>query len=220
LQPGLNVLDFEAGQVPLSRAIEVLEIAPSRVELVVDLLLSKNVAVKADLEVQLHRDYELKEKTIIPEMVTVRGPQAIVEPIEVIRTKTIKVDEERPQKWEGSVGLVLPGEVEAIPAKVDVHLLFGEKVEEKWIRAGVRVPELEGRSVQVRPERVRLLLQMPVSMARERLPPEQVGVVLENLELLEQGEHHLSYRVMIPPGSVLLRAEPELIQVVIVERKQ
>lgn len=220
LQPGLNVLDFEAGQVPLSRAIEVLEIAPPRVELLVDLLQSKSVVVEKDLEVQLHRDYELKGKTIVPEMVTIRGPQAVVEPIEMVRTQTIKVHEERPQKWRGSIGLVLPGEVEAIPSKVDVQLIFGEKVEERWVRAGVRVPEIEGRSVQVRPERVRLLLQIPVSMARERLPPEQVGVVLENLELLKQGEHLLSYRVIIPPGSVLLRAEPELLEVVIVERKQ
>ncbi len=220
LQPGLNVLDFEAARIPLSRAIEVVEIAPSRVELLVDLVQIKSVVVEVDYEVHLHEDYELKGKTITPATVTLRGPQAVVEPIEVIRTKTIRVNEDRPQKWEVTTGLVLPGEVEAIPARVNVQLFFGEKVVERWVKAEVLVPEVQGRSVKVRPETVRLLLQMPVSMAREKLPPGQVWVMPEELGLLEQGKHHLGYRVTIPPGSVLLQAEPELIEVVIVDHKQ
>jgi len=220
LRPGLNVLNFEAAHIPLSRAIEVMEIAPSRVELLVDLLQSKSVVVEVDYEVQLHEDYELKGKTITPGMATIRGPQAVVEPIEVVRTQTIKVKEDRPQKWEVTTGLVLPGEVEATPARVNVQLFFGEKVEEKWVRAEVRVPEMKGRSVKVKPKTVRLLLQMPVSMARQKFSPEQVGVVPEELGLLEQGEHRLGYRVTIPPGSSLLQAEPELIEVVIVDQKE
>lgn len=220
LQPGLNVLDFDTAQIPLSRAIEVMEIVPPRVELLVDVLQSKSVVVEEEHEVQLHEDYELKWKTITPETVTIRGPQAVVEPIEVIRTQTIKVHGDRPQKWEVTTGLLLPGEVEATPPRVNVQLFFGEKVEEKWVKAEVRIPEMKGRTAKVKPEAVRLLLEMPVSMAREKLSPEQFWVVPEELGLLEQGVHRLGYRVAIPPGSFLLQAEPEWIEVVIVDQEQ
>lgn len=220
LQSGLNVLVFEAGNLHLSRAIEVVEIAPSRVELLVDRLITKTVPVRGDYEVQLHEDYELKRMELSPAAVTVRGPEAVVEPMKEIRTQTVKVDGNRLPQWEATTGLILPGEVEALPASVAMQLFFGEKVQEKWVEATVRVPEIEGKSVKVKPAKVRLLLQMPVSMVREGLFSEKVSAVPKESNLLDPGTHHLGYRVTIPPGSFLMQTEPELIEVRISDAKK
>lgn len=220
LQSGLNVFVFEAGNLPLSRAIEVVEIAPSRVELLVDQLTTKTVLVRGDYEVQLHEDYELKRMELSPATVTIRGPQAVVEPIEEVRNQTVKVDGNRLPQWEATTGLMLPAEVEASPANVVMKLFFGEKVQEKWVEATVRVPEIEGKSVKVKPAKVRLLLQMPVSMVREGLFSEKVGAVPKELDLLEPGTHHLGYRVTIPSGTFLMQTEPELIEVRISDAKK
>lgn len=219
LQPGLNVLDFEAGDIPLSRAIEVMEIVPPRVELVVDRLQSKVVPVQAHYEVQLDEDFELKQVLLKPDSITVRGPQEILDPVETVQTQKITVAEERPQIWEGVIGVVLPAEVEASPARVSAQLIFGEKVQEKWVEAIVQAPELEGRSVKVSPGKVRLLLQMPVSMVREGDYGDALYVTLEDMKLLGTDRYQLGYRVSIPPGSMLMQAEPELLEVTISEKK-
>lgn len=217
LKPGLNVLDFEPRNIPLSRAIEVVEIAPPRVELLVDRLIAKSVPVVEDIQFHLHEDFELKSMVLTPDKVTLRGPQAIVEPIEEISLQLVKVEGDRPDKWETQAGLVLPAEVEATPARVSVQLVFGELMEEKWVEAAVRIPKLEGRTVKIKPAKVRLLLQMPVSMAREEDLGEKVGVLPEAMGLLEPGTHSLGYRVVVPPGSLLVRFEPEQLEVRIVE---
>ena len=216
LKSGLNVLDFEPRNIPMSRAIEVVEIAPPRVELLVDRLITKVVPVLEDIQFQLHEDFELKSMVLTPDKVTLRGPQAIVEPMEVISLQTVKVEGDRPEKWEAQAGLVLPAEVEATPARVSVRLVFGELMEEKWVEAAVRIPTLEVRTVKIKPAKVRLLLQMPVSMAREKDLDEKVGVLPEAMGPLEPGTHSLGYRVVVPPGSLLVRFEPELLEVRIV----
>ncbi|HDQ39659.1 MAG TPA: YbbR-like domain-containing protein [Desulfonatronum sp.] len=216
LRPGVNVLEFEPGNIPLSRAIEIVEIVPPRVELVVDKLMTKEVPVEADYHVQLHEDFQLKQMVLKPEFVTIRGPQILVEPIETIKTQPVEVDEDHHHMWEAATGLVLPAEVEASPARVVLQLLFGEKMQEKWVEAEVRLPELEGRSVRAKPAKVRLLLLMPVSMARAK-QLEGVSAVPDDMGALEPGTHLLGYRVTIPAGSSLVQTEPEAIEVRIAE---
>lgn len=213
LQPGMNILDFESANIPLSRAIEVMEIMPPRVELLVDRLVSKTVPVAADYGVLLHEDYELKHLVLTPDSVNVRGPQEVVDQIETLKTQPARIPEEKPGMWEGTLGLELPSEVEASPARVTLHLVFGEKTEKKKVEVPVHLPELEGRRARVKPPKVRLELEMPVSMARSENITEMIRVVSEELGLFEPGTYQLGYRVVIPPDTVLLRSEPEQIEV-------
>lgn len=215
LQLGVNILDFESANIPLSRAIEVMEIMPPRVELMVDRLVSRTVPVEADYEVQLHEDYELKRLVLNPDSVTLRGPQEVVDQVETLKTQPARVPEEKPTLWESPVGLVLPAEVEASPARVGLQMVFGEKTEEKTIQVPVRVPELEGRVARVKPSKIQLVLEMPVSLARDKNIAEKFRVMPEDLGLFEPGTYQLGYRVTIPPATVLIKTEPELITVTI-----
>ncbi|SDB40016.1 YbbR-like protein [Desulfonatronum thiosulfatophilum] len=213
LQPGLNQLEFETRNISLSRAIEVVEISPSRAELLVDRLMTKNVPVVKQMETDLHEDYELKRAAVRPPAVVLRGPQAKVEEVDEIMTQPVTVEDDRPGKLEITVGLILPPEVEANPSRVSLQLDFGEKTTDISIEREVLVAQPAGMTVTVDPARIRLQLRAPLSMVREEKLVDAVWVTTSPLGELASGEHEVSYRVELPPGVVLLQGEPENVRV-------
>ncbi|TVQ98257.1 MAG: hypothetical protein EA399_10790 [Desulfovibrionales bacterium] len=213
LQVGLNQLDFENRNLSLSRAIEVVEIVPSRVDLLVDQILTKRVPVQKQLHVELHEDFELRAYAVNPAEVVLRGPRVMVEPVDEVQTQPVVVEDERPVRMERSAGLVLPPEVESSPSRVTLQLDFGEKQTEIDLEAKVTALRPTGMKMRLEPPTVQLTLQVPVSVARNAELAEQVRVVAAHLGELPSGQHEVGYRVELPAGVTLIGIEPERIQV-------
>jgi YbbR domain-containing protein len=213
LQAGMNQLEFETRDINLSRAIEVVEIVPSRVELLVDRLMTKSVPVVKNLEVQLDEDFELRRFALRPPEVVVRGPQGMVEPVEEVTTQLVKVEEKRPGQLEVTVGLILPAEVEANPTRVTLALDFGEKTTDIELDREVQVMQPVGMVATLSPAKVQVHLNVPISKARDAEFAQQVRVVAGPLGELTPGEHDLGYRVELPSEAKLIRSEPESLQV-------
>ncbi|GAB6057388.1 CdaR family protein [Desulfonatronum parangueonense] len=213
LQPGLNQLEFETRNISMSRAIEVVEISPSRVELLVDRLITKTVPVIKQVETDLHDDHELKSAVLRPPTVALRGPQVKIEEVDEILTQPVTVEDDRPGKLEVTVGLILPPEVEATPSRVTLQLDFGEKTTDISLEREVLVAQPAGMTVMVEPARVRLNLRAPITMVRDEKLVDSVWVTTSPLGDLASGEHEVSYRVELPPGVVLLQKEPENVRV-------
>ncbi|WP_045221097.1 CdaR family protein [Desulfonatronum thioautotrophicum] len=213
LQVGMNQLDFENRNLNLSRAIEVVEIVPSRVDLLVDQIITKRVPVQKQLEVELHEDFELRAYAVNPAEVTLRGPRVMVEPVDEVQTQPVLVEDDRPGRMERSTSLVLPPEVESSPSRVTLQLDFGEKLTEIDLEVRVTALRPTGMEMQLEPSTVQLTVQVPVSLAREADFAERVRIVAAHLGELPSGTHEVGYRVELPVGVMLLRAEPERIQV-------
>ncbi|WP_031388314.1 CdaR family protein [Desulfonatronum thiodismutans] len=213
LQAGVNLLDFETRNLNLSRAIEVVEIVPSRAELLVDRLMTKIVPVAKNVVVELDDDFELRGYALRPPEVTLRGPQEMVEPVDVLETQPVKVESGRPGQVETTVGLVLPAEVEASPSRVLVQLDFGEKRTELSLDREIQATRPSGMVMKLEPALIRLTLSVPVSLARDPGIENQVRVVAAPLGELPVGEHEVGYRVELPAGVTLTQSEPERIRV-------
>ena len=213
LQVGLNQIDFETRNLNLSRAIEVVEIAPSRAELLVDRLMTKIVPVNKNVVVDLDEDFELRRFVVRPLGVTLRGPQEMVEPVEEVGTQPVKVEGDRPGLVEATVGLVLPSEVEATPSRVLVQLDFGEKRTEVSLDREIEAKRPSGMVMTLEPASIRLTLSVPVSLARDPGLEDQVQVIVAPLGELPVGEHEVGYRVELPAGVTLTQSEPERVRV-------
>lgn len=213
LQVGLNQLDFETRNLNLSRAIEVVEIVPSRAELLVDRLMVKNVPVIKNVVVDLDEDFELRRYALRPPEVTLRGPQEMVEPVDEVETQPVKVENDRPGQVEVAIGLVLPAEVEASPNRVVVQLDFGEKRTEVSLDREIQIARPSGMVMTLEPASVRLTLSVPVSLARDPGFEDQVRVVAAPLGELPVGGHEVGYRVELPSDVTLKQSEPERIRV-------
>lgn len=213
LQAGLNQLDFETRNLNLSRAIQVVEIVPSRVDLLVDKLLSKRVPVHKQLVVDLHEDFELRGYAVRPSDVVLHGPRVMVDPMDAVETQPVTVENDRPDRMEQTVGLVLPPEVESTPSRVTLQLDFGEKRREVELEIGVQVLQPTGMAVSMEPSVVQLRVNAPVSLLRSPALAEEVRVVAAHLGELPPGEHEVGYRVELPAGVTLTQSEPERIRV-------
>ena len=213
LQPGMNQLEFETRNISMSRAIEVVEISPTRVDLLVDRLITRNVPVVTQLETDLHEDYELKRSVLRPPTVVLRGPQSMVEEVDQVTTQPVTVEDHRPGKVEATVGLILPPEVEANPSRVSLQLDFGEKTTDISMEREVLVAQPAGMTVMVEPKRIRLKLRAPISLVRDEKLADNVWVTTSPLGELASGEHEVSYRVELPPGVALLHGEPGSVRV-------
>lgn len=219
LRVGVNLLDFETRGLHLSRAIEVVEIVPSRAELLVDQLMTKTVPVRKNVVVDLDEDFELRRYEVRPPEVTLRGPKEIVDPVDELETQPVKVEESRPGQLETTIGLVLPAEVEATPTRVVVHLDYGEKLTEISLEREIQVQQPAGMTMSVKPALIRLTLAVPVSLARDFGVADLVRVVAAPLGELSEGEFEVGYRVDMPPGVTLLESEPNQVWVLL-EREE
>ncbi len=213
LQVGLNQIDFENRNLNLSRAIEVVEIVPSRAELLVDRLMTKIVLVRKNVVVDLDDDFELRRYEVRPSGVTLRGPQEMVDSVEELETQPVKVEDSRPGQVEVTVGLVLPPEVEATPSRVIVQLDFGEKRTEVSLDREIQATRPSGMVMTLEPASIRLTLSVPVSLARDPGLEDQVQVVAAPLGELPVGEHEVGYRIELPSGVTLAHGEPERVRV-------
>ncbi|SMP68049.1 YbbR-like protein [Desulfonatronum zhilinae] len=213
LQVGLNQIDFETRNLNLSRAIEVVEIMPSRVELLVDRLMTKTIPVNKNVVVDLDEDFELRRSAVTPPGVVLRGPLVMVEPVEEVETQPVKVEGDRPGLVETTVGLVLPPEVEASPSRVVVQLDFREKRTEVSLDRDIQATRPSGMVMTLEPTSIRLTLSVPVSLARDPGLEDQVRVIVSPVGELPVGEHEVGYRVELPSGVTLTQSEPERIRV-------
>lgn len=213
LQVGLNQIDFENRNLNLSRAIEVVEIVPSRAELLVDRLMTKIVLVRKNVLVELDDDFELRRYEVRPPEVTLRGPQEMVGPVEELETQPVKVEDSQPGQMVVTVGLILPAEVEASPSRVVVQLDYGEKRTEVSLEREIHAQRPTGMTMSLEPTAIRLTLSVPVSLARDPGFKEQVKVVAAPLGELPAGEHEVGYRVELPSGVTLTGSEPEWVRV-------
>ena len=213
LEAGLNQLEFETRNLNLSRAIQVIDIEPSRVDLLVDKVLSKRVPVHKQLVMNLHEDFELRGYDVRPSMVMLRGPQVMVDPMEAVDTQPVMVENPRPEPMELTVGLDLPSEVESDPSRVSLQLDFREKRSEVALQIRVMALQPTGMALSLEPSAIKLTVSAPISVARDPALAEQVRVVAAHLGELPPGEHEVGYRVELPPGVTLMQSEPERIRV-------
>jgi hypothetical protein len=213
LEVGTNVVTIHPEELPLTKPFEVVETRPTRLELLVDRMVVRNVPVEPVWEVSLDPDYELSDVRVQPEAVIIRGPEKLVSGIDEAATQTLTVNGTRPVLVEEVLPLDLPDELEARPPKVTVTLRFQVKTKEMSFTVPVQVVDQAPGEVQVRPETVRVVAEMPLPMSQEKDLKRRVTVRLTVSPNMEPGEYALPYRISLPEGSWLVRAEPEKLRV-------
>ena len=214
LKAGDNVLPVEASSVPLSSNFMVVEINPPRLQLAVERVEERVIAVSPEWTGDLDPDYELVANATEPEFITIRGPKSEIQKIAFARTQAIALDDAQPDLVEQEVGLVLPNQVQAMPGSVKVRLEFGVKTREISLAVPVAAENFSDYQVQsLKPSKVNLHVQMPLPMSRENNLADSVKVVLLIPGALEPGTHTLPVKAMLPEGCVPLKIEPKEVEV-------
>lgn len=218
LKVGTNVIPLKAENIPVDRPFEVMEVDPPRLIIQADRLISKTVPVEVNtvgLEENLDDDYELKSVSTEPTRVTVTGPKVAVDQITSITTPITDVNATRPDVMEEDHVLSPPDDIEVRPERIRIRLEFGVKTKEVTLNVSVGTGEIDPKKVTIKPSKVRLTLEVPLTLAEEMKLSEQTTVNLQLPTPLEPGEYSLTYGINVPEGVFVVKAEPEQVEVTV-----
>ncbi|HMM37264.1 MAG TPA: CdaR family protein [Desulfovibrio sp.] len=217
LKVGENLIDIDAERMPFSRAFEVVEIRPNQVVLTVDRMAEKTVPVSAEWSGQVPADYRLLSKKVVPDEVTLRGPEGVLRRLTQAKaTAVVSYEEDPPEVWDENVSLTLPPEVSADPGLVRMILAFGVKTKELWIKIPLDVRASPGLKVRPSRDNVRLLVEGPQALLRTSEFKKDIHAAMVVDPGLRPGKHELNYQVRGLPDKVrVLKRDPETVTVTI-----
>lgn len=213
LEPGETTIPFEAENVPLSMALEVMAIDPPGVTLTADRLMERELPVRPVWTGAPGKDYELVAATALPAEVRVRGPMAAVSKLEELATREVAVNATGQGEHVVRAELDLPRGLSAEPSAVRVAVEFAVKRKSIWLKLPVRVlPEtLEG--VDASPSTVQVRALVPLPLARAQDLAEQCMAYVLPPSGLEPGTHQMPVRIKLPDGCTLEKVAPETLEV-------
>ncbi|CCO24457.1 CdaR family protein [Maridesulfovibrio hydrothermalis] len=212
---GNNPVDIIPERLGLGSALEVVEIKPSHINLVMDMYVKKNVSVIPTWKGELHRDYTLKTKYSEPVEVTLRGPASILKRIAQIRTQPIMFDTDSPGNWSGEVPLDLPDEVEANPGTVNVFIEFAVRKGKMWIKVPLYILGPDDIDFAVSQNYVRLLVEGPKPFFRRNGFRDEITASIDLNATIPAGENVVPFDVSLPKGCTVIKTKPEAITVTI-----
>jgi hypothetical protein len=215
LELGDNVYILDGDRIPLSNALEVMELSPSRLELTVDKLVDKTVPVELVWFGSLDPDYELRRAVLDPEQVTVRGPSQVMESLQTIRTMPVSIEQERPRPWSGKVGLAIPGELDTEVGEVSARLDFGFKTQSIWVKLDVEPRLPPGVKATLDPAFVRLNVDLPLPVFRDRDWRDRIHVTMTLDPDVPEGGMEVPFEVDLPEGGTVLETKPDRLQVTV-----
>jgi len=217
VEQGTNTIALDPKRINLPRAVQAVEIAPSRLELEVDRLVSREVPVRINWKAALDPHHELKYKKSTPELIRVRGPERIVERVDAVESRTIEVEDGRPGTISRKVGLELHPDVEASAAEVRVEIVFGPVLEEIWVRKPIEVRSAEGIDYRLGEDHARVHLALPVKFLQETGWRDTISYFIRLNPQLQPGEHELPLELELPEHSEVLEKRPEKVEVTIIQ---
>jgi YbbR domain-containing protein len=215
VRKGSNVLVLSPKNLTFPGPLEVVEVIPSRLELVIDELVVKEVPVVVKWEGKVSRYFELTSVQARPKIITIKGPSTLLENIKDIKTKLIEIKDRQPESltWVEKIGLDLLPEIEAEVGEVQVEFKLAPKTRELWVRRPVELKKPQDLTVVSDQKFVRLKLALPLYLLKREGWRDMIQVRLEVKKNIQPGNYNLDYQVILPPYTQLLEKRPERIAV-------
>ncbi|RQD66530.1 MAG: hypothetical protein D5R98_02345 [Desulfonatronovibrio sp. MSAO_Bac4] len=213
IRRGQNVVNLDSKNINLPRAVEVVEMDPSSLELEIDRQISKTLPVHVKWQAHISPEFELREIRVEPEYVRVRGGARILDSVDEIETSHVEIKGETPRRVIKKVDLALFPEVEASVTEVLVEFLFGPVLEEIWVRKPVQVIADEGVNFRIDPDHVRANLALPRFLVRTDNWRDQINYYIKVTQDMGAGMHSVEVMTDLPRDGMALEKRPETIDV-------
>ncbi len=210
---GVNEIALDPKNINLPRAVDVVDITPSSLELEIDSLETKTVPVRVNWQAYISSDFELREVLVEPKNVRISGSARILDRIEEIETRHIEIRDEAPRRIIKKVGLDLFPETESSVVEVLVEFSFGPILEEIWVRKPVDVFADEGVEYDIDPDHIRANLALPKSLLRTQNWRDQINYYIWVSQEMEPGEYEIEVMADLPRDAELREKRPETVTV-------
>jgi len=215
IQVGSNVIPLVPESMAITSAVEVVEISPTRLDLVADVMVSKSVPVRLDWEGMPDDDLQFKNATIVPEQVTVTGFASALEAVDSISTVRIQVPAEGSLFASGRARLLLPKDVRTPVSSVSYELEFGLITQEIWVKMNLEPVEYSSFTYIFEPKFVRVRLEMPVRLLKDKDWRESLRLIIDPGSNPAIGQSVVQPIPRFPEGVKIIEAKPEEIEIIV-----
>lgn len=207
-RPGVLSFPLDPKNFELPRKVEVTRITPSQVTFHLDTLAKRSVPVRLDRTGEVPLGLRLKELTLFPEAVDVRGPRSRVDALQSLATAPLDLSRLQAGTQQLDVSLLQPGGLVQIRTpEIRVRTVVELVVVERDF-GGVKV-EVRGaaRPLRASPDGITIVIRGPeAEMSAFELSP---GAAYVDASALEgQGPHRVKPEIELPAGMTVVRTEP------------
>ena len=214
---GPNHFNLLPDALGLPRGLEVTRLTPSQVTVELEPVTLKRVNILPVIKGEPVAGYVIEDILLEPKSVAIRGPQSILEKIDII--------------WTEPIDVTMAAGSTTVPVKLampDVSVTLAEKVQvtarlemrEKIVTRAFSAVPVEGintvQDYQISPETVELTVSGPLSTMTELASGKALHVRL-NLADLGPGRYRRPVEVSVPPDMKVISVKPDQIQVKILE---
>ena len=202
--------------VRVPRGVRILDIEPSRVPVRLERVKRVNVPVTLAPTGEPRDGYKIEALKSTPDKVQVTGPLSIVDRLTALETEPIDLTG-LAASTQRTVGLVRTDQLGVKPEQVNVDITVAPiMATREFKRLLVEVRNVD-RPFQLKPPRVNLTVRGP-QLAVSGLVLEE-GAVYVDGGRYGPGEHDLETEVTLPAGIELVKQEPPVVHLEIVETK-
>ncbi|MDR0338903.1 MAG: hypothetical protein LBH65_01345 [Desulfovibrio sp.] len=214
---GENTIPIHVSYLPFRSIVEVIDVMPSRIFLLVDTMTSKKVPLELFLLDPAPKDHTAKA-TFEPAEVTLSGPSGLLDDIDGV---PVPISLEIPiiqGITESRRVLNVPDGIDASPSEVKVSLHVGIKRKEVKVTRSVQASAPSGLGKFVRPDKVTITLSLPESLAAKAASNADIKAVVD-MPSTSLGSYTLPVRVTLPEHAELRSVDPPRVTVTL-EQKQ
>lgn len=166
IKKGINTVPLTTKDLPFTRAFEVVDMKPSRLNLEVDTLVEREIPVDVYMREGMPAGLEITNFTWKPDTVTVRGPESVVSEIVRLSAEIPPPTQASNRRITGQASIVVPALVDTMPVQVDVSYYANVAMREMVItRTLNHAVNLEHFSVS--PHQVSVRLSIPELQAED-----------------------------------------------------
>jgi len=215
IRPGENIIPLLPENMSIVSAVDVVEISPSRLELVADTIVSRNFPVHLDWEGLPAEDMRFRNATLSPEQVTVTGFAHSLDGLKHISTVHIRVPSDGGLSASGRARLVLPEGVTSEVTSVDYTLAFSPMTQAIWVKMNLEPVAHEGFTYTFDPKFVRVQLDVPVRLLRDKNWRETLRLFVDPGGEPSAGRSRIRPRSEFPEGVRILEMKPEDVEILV-----
>lgn len=217
---GTNVIPLMPESMTITSAVEVVEVNPTRLELVADVIVSKTVPVRLDWTGLPADDVQFRNATVFPDKVTVTGFASALEPVESVTTELIEIRPEDGLTLTGRARLQVPGDVRSPVSSVSYELQFGLVTQEIWVKMNLEPVNYPSFSYSFEPKFVRVRLEMPVRLLKDKDWRDTLHLAVDPGPNPALGQSVIPPIPRFPEGVRILEAKPEEIEIVVFRNQE
>ena len=215
---GSNAIAITRDMLPFNAAYEVIEISPSRIQIVADVMASREIELETGFNGRLGPDLFVKSIKITPPVVTVSGADSLVTGIAKLLLPVPLGGDVPKGHSTVTVAVPAPSSVTVSPPQVSVDLEVDVRTRQMRLTRSVTVNGASGENgPEISPARVTIVAEIPESIAKDQTRLAEITAQVSMPQHPGPGKQTLPVTVKLPENATLVSVTPPQVTVMLPE---